>query len=115
MGDMALDAKTALTEATARLDRLENQFNKMGTFPAASNESGTQNNATWNVNAGGAGVWIATTACLMMLVMNVILGFLYLDLRRESARTADYQQTEYMLIPDLKKLVDEEIAKRKEK
>lgn len=65
MGDTALDAKTALTEATARLDRLETQFNKMGTFPAASNESGTQNNATWNVNAGGVGVWMATVCAML--------------------------------------------------
>jgi hypothetical protein len=87
MGDMAADAKQALTEATSRLDRLEMQFSKMGTFPAASNESGTQNNATWNVNAGGVAVWIAATACVLtlcvVLVVSVIGG---LWLSRELAR-----------------------------
>lgn len=74
MGDMATEAKSALTEANARLERLELKFNQMNGLPSASNESGTQNNATWNVNAGGVGVWISATACIVTLFVVIVGG-----------------------------------------
>ena len=69
-------------------------------------------NSTITVHHDGKGTWIAVTAALMMFVMNVGLAFLYLDLRRSQDRSEDYIQTTYMLVPGLKKLVDEELDRR---
>ena len=69
-------------------------------------------NSTINVHHDGKGTWTAVTACIVMAAMNIGLGFLYVDLRREQARIEDYQQTTFMLVPDLKKMVDAEIQRR---
>lgn len=73
----------------------------------------TSSNSTINVHHDGKATWWAVTVCIVMATMNIGLAFLYVDLRREQARIEDYQQTTFMLVPDLKKLVDEELQRRK--
>jgi hypothetical protein len=63
---------------------------------------GSQNVATWNVNAGGAGVWIAVTACCVMLALNVVLCLLFLDMSRKYDRMQDHLSAIYMMAPSLK-------------
>lgn len=53
--------------------------------------SGSRNSAKIEVNAGGAGVWLATTACLVMLAVAAVAipigvgAYLSLQARMESA------------------------------
>jgi hypothetical protein len=61
---------------------------------------------------GGAGVWISATCCLLMLVMLVVGAVAYLEVRQEQRETAARMETMFMLIPDLRKMVDNEIQKR---
>lgn len=72
-------------------------------------------NAEIHVNAGGVGVWVATTACLVMLAVSFMLALLYLDVRDEQRYGNAQLQTIYVLVPDLKKMVDAEMAKKKER
>jgi len=62
---------------------------------------------------GGAGVWISATCCLLTMLGMFVMGVAYLDVRQEQRETAARMQTVFMLVPDLKKMVDNEIQKRK--
>lgn len=59
-------------------------------------------NVTFSISAGGVGVWVAVTACITMLAMNVGLGVMYVDLSRKYDRTQDYLNTIYVWAPHLK-------------
>lgn len=49
-------------------------------------------NATITVNAGGVGVWIATTACIVMLACMMVLGiWVSRELTRIDARAAEQE------------------------
>lgn len=68
---------------------------------------------------GNVGVWICVTCVIVMLVSNFYQSkaidrqyLEILDMSRRVDRIEDYRQTEYMLIPDLKKIVDKEMAKQ---
>lgn len=75
MGDTALEATAAVKDALGRLDKAVEKIETMKVgMPTAANESGTQNNATWNVNAGGVGVWISATACIVTLFVVIVGG-----------------------------------------
>jgi hypothetical protein len=69
MGQEALDAETVrkFAEATERTIQLQE---RLGMSPVTG-----VSNATIAVNAGGVGVWIATTCCLVMLGMAVVGAF----------------------------------------
>lgn len=55
-----------------------------------------------NVNAGGVGVWIATTACIAMLAVNLVLAALWVGHERKIERLEDYLQAIYAAAPHLK-------------
>lgn len=57
---------------------------------------------TANVNAGGVGVWIATTCCLMMFAMNVVLTAVLVMHSRKIDALDDYISAIYMMAPHLK-------------
>ena len=59
-------------------------------------------NSTIMVSAGGAGVWAAVTACLVMLAINTVLCLLFLDLSRKYDRMQDHLSAIYMMAPSLK-------------
>ena len=54
-----------------------------------------------NINAGGAGVWIAVTCCIVAFVMNIGLAVAFLTLNREMADMRDYVNATYMMAPEL--------------
>lgn len=60
------------------------------------------NSATITVNAGGLGVWIATTACCVMLGISVLLGLAVVDLSRKVSELENYVHAIYMMAPSLK-------------
>lgn len=85
------DAIKGLAQAAERLEQ------------ASRNLSGTGGNqATITLNAGGIGVWIASTCCVVMLACNVFLLALYLDQQRQIAALNEYLSAIYMLAPTLK-------------
>lgn len=76
-----------------------------------------------HLNAGGIGVWIAVTCCFISLC--VAAGALYvaaetkadarasrIELERQYDRMEDYQQTTYMLVPQLKTMVEQRIKEK---
>ena len=60
------------------------------------------NNAVITVNAGGVGVWIATTACIVMLAVNIALLFMIAGHDRKIERMQDHLNAIYMMAPHLK-------------
>lgn len=55
-----------------------------------------------NINAGGVGVWIATTACAVMLAINMFMVALYLDQQQQIRDLDAYLSAIYMMAPSLK-------------
>lgn len=60
------------------------------------------NSATITVNAGGVGVWIATSACCVMLAIALFLGLWVIDLSRKISALEQYVTAIYMMAPHLK-------------
>lgn len=69
-------------------------------------------NVTFAINAGGVGVWFATAAALICFILALAIGFMYVDLRREQQRTQDHISVIYQLIPDMRKMVNEELCRQ---
>ena len=59
-----------------------------------------------NVNAGGVGVWIATTACLVMLAVNIFLVALLSMHNRKIDDLNHIVSAIYMISPGLKERVE---------
>jgi hypothetical protein len=76
---------------------LERLARELGAFLPKNN-----NSATITVNAGGLGVWIATTACCVMLGISVLLGLAVVDLSRKVSELENYVHAIYMMAPSLK-------------
>ena len=102
MGQEALDAETVrkFAEATERTIQLQE---RLGMSPVTG-----VSNATIAVNAGGVGVWIATTCCLVMLATNIFLAAIVLDHARKIDDLGDYLNAIYMMAPQLKPSKKEE-------
>ena len=64
--------------------------------------AGNRNTAKIEVNAGGVGVWIATTACCVMVAVSLFMGLWVVDLSRNVERLGDYLQAIYAQAPHLK-------------
>lgn len=67
--------------------------------PNAGSGVGT---ATITINAGGIGVWIAVTCCLVMLIIGLLGGFIYINQSRKIDQMQDYLNAIYMQAPYLK-------------
>lgn len=65
-------------------------------------EAGSRNTAKIEVNAGGTGVWIATTACCVMVAVSMFMGLWVIDLSRKVDELNNYVQAIYMMAPHLK-------------
>lgn len=63
------------------------------------------------VNAGGIGVWVATTACLVMLAINLVLVAIVMDQSRKVDDLGDYLNAIYMQAPYLKPPKEDESKK----
>jgi hypothetical protein len=64
--------------------------------------SSTGNTSTIQINAGGFGVWIASSACAVMLAVNLFTIALYLDQQAQIRQLNEYLTATYMLCPALK-------------
>lgn len=60
------------------------------------------NQSTITLNAGGVGVWIATSACAVMLAVNVMLVGIIISHERKLDDLADYIHAIYVMAPSLK-------------
>lgn len=58
--------------------------------------------ATVNINAGGIGVWLAVTGCLVMLAMNIALLAFFMRTDREVSEQGHQLNAIYILAPHLK-------------
>lgn len=61
--------------------------------------TGNNNNAKITVNAGGIGVWVSVTACLMMLAVNMMVIALFVTHDRKISAMQDYLNAIYMQAP----------------
>jgi hypothetical protein len=73
-----------------------------GTLEKMQVDRSSQSVSSLNVNAGGVGVWIATTACCVMIAVGLLLGLWVVDLSRKVERLEDYLQAIYAQAPYLK-------------
>jgi len=96
-------------EIRETLDKADELVTELKAFRNLSPESG--NVTQFTVNAGGVGVWICVTSCIVMLLLSMFLLFAYLDVRDEQRVTAAHQATLYMLLPEVRKLVEQEMNK----
>lgn len=97
---LTMDERAALNGLSDALREMRGELAR-----TASNSS----RADININGGGVGVWIATTAALVMLACNVFLAALVIDLRnadRDTGRKLSdldaYLAAIYMQAPHLK-------------
>ena len=59
-------------------------------------------NSTITLNAGGAGIWVAVTCCLVSAVMNIGLAVAFIGHDRKIERMQDHLNAIYMIAPQLK-------------
>jgi hypothetical protein len=85
-------------EDVARFARAVEQLDDVLT--RTSGNSGNQSTIT--LNAGGIGVWIATTACVAMLFVNLMLLAVIISHERKIDDLGDYIHAIYMVAPSLK-------------
>lgn len=69
---------------------------------ALSAAGNTGNQSTITLNAGGMGVWIAVSACAVMLAMNLALLAMLVTHDRKIDELQDYIHAVYMMAPQLK-------------
>lgn len=69
---------------------------------AMRKQADNSSNSTITFNAGGVGVWIATSACAVMLAVNMVLAALYVVHDRKIDGLQDYIHAIYMMAPQLK-------------
>lgn len=82
----------------------------------------------FHINAGGMGVWVAATCCLIMLAVLVVSGliaglwvtreFTRIDVtmserKEENDRAQTYLSSIFGRVPELKKQIDQESEKQK--
>ena len=60
------------------------------------------NTAKIEVNAGGIGVWVAVSACGVMMALNIALLFTLSGHDRKIERMQDHLNAIYMMAPHLK-------------
>lgn len=70
---------------------------------AAMNQpANTGNQSTITISAGGIGVWLAVSACAVMLAVNVALMVMLLNHDRKIDDLSHYLNAIYMVAPSLK-------------
>lgn len=69
---------------------------------------GNMNTARIEVNAGGAGIWIACTLCIVMFTVNIGLLAMFINHDRKIDDLNSYLNAIYMLAPHLKPEAEKE-------
>lgn len=80
--------------------RFEQASGRLAKALAGSVNSGNQSTIT--LNAGGIGVWLAVSACCVMLAVNICLAILLVNHDRKIDDLGHYVQAIYMMAPQLK-------------
>ena len=93
---MADDAR----ELADAAERFERASERLASALAAAGNSGNQSTIT--LNAGGTAVWIAVTACAMMLSVNIVLIVLLVNHDRKIDDMEHYINAIYMVAPQLR-------------
>lgn len=96
-----------MEEVTGDLERLERQIDRFEKIYSNLAKPMSTSNANINVNAGGVGTWLCCTACLIMLSMNMFLGYLYIDQSRKIDRLQDCINVVLQWAPQLKDFVNQ--------
>jgi hypothetical protein len=81
-----------ITGVEHEVEAIRKKAKEMEAKMSAENHSGNQNFSTLSINAGGVGVWIATTACIAMLCA-MLIGALWIsrEMTRMDARAAEQE------------------------
>ena len=69
---------------------------------AMRKQADNSSNSTITFNAGGIGVWLAASACAVMLGVNMVLIVILADHSRKIDDLGDYIHAIYMAAPSLK-------------
>lgn len=69
---------------------------------ALGRQGNSGNQSTITLNAGGVGVWIAVSACAVMLAVNVMLVAVVVSHDRKIDDLKHYLNAVYMMAPHLK-------------
>lgn len=85
-----------LEEARALRAAIEALARKIDEAPAKVNT------ATVSINAGGIGVWVASTCAAVSVAVAICLGGVILNQQREIAELRQYAVATYMIAPHLK-------------
>lgn len=80
--------------------RFEQASERLAQALVANGNSGNQ--STINLNAGGVGVWLAVSACAVMLAVNMVLIVLLVNHDRKIDDMEHYINAIYMMAPSLK-------------
>lgn len=86
------------------LDRLANEANELRRMV------GGGNSATIQINAGGAGLWVAVTCCIVMLVCTVFMAAALLWVAMGSRDQGHQMNALYMSVPGLRELVQKQMS-----
>jgi hypothetical protein len=84
-----------IKQFAADVDRLVKALEKL-----PSQNAGNQSTIT--LNAGGVGVWVAVTACAVMLALNLALMIVLVSHDRKIDQLNHYLSAIYMVAPGLK-------------
>ena len=82
------------------IQRFERAVARFSEALASSSNSGNQSTIT--LNAGGVGVWIAVSACAVMLAINVALAVMLVNHDRKIDDMEHYINAIYQAAPQLK-------------
>lgn len=69
---------------------------------AMRKQADNSSNSTITFNAGGVGVWLAASACAVMLGVNMVLIVILADHSRKIDDMGHYLNSIYMMAPQLK-------------
>jgi len=103
--DAVQDVVNRVKQAVARVEKLAD----------VNNASGNQNVTTVQNSDSKTAVWIMLVASALVLGMNLAQMGQISDLKTQVRRLEDYQNTTFMLVPELRKQVDERLKANKQK
>lgn len=83
-------------------DKLDQASQRLESAAKALHGFNAGNQSTIQINAGGIGVWLACTACAVMLAANLFLIALYLDQQQQIRQLGEFVTATYMMAPHLK-------------
>lgn len=97
------------------VERVKNAVSRVEKLTDVSNASGNQNVTTVQNSDGRTAVVVMLVASALVLGMNIAQMGQISELRAQVRRLEDYQMTTFMLVPELRKQVEKQLAERKEK